>query len=142
MTGTSLQTAPDAGIYSIREVAQQLGVSAHTLRYYEREGLLSVPRADSLQRRYGAREVELLRFLLALRGTGMPIALMRRYMELAHAGESTVTERRALLTEHQRAVTAQISALQADLDAIGRKITLYDRMSGQSMQESRIKGVN
>ncbi|ULH16859.1 MerR family transcriptional regulator [Deinococcus sp. KNUC1210] len=136
-----LQTAPDAEIYSIREVAQQLGVSAHTLRYYERQGLLSVPRADSLQRRYGAREVELLRFLLALRGTGMPIALIRRYMQLAYAGEITVTERRALLTEHQRAVTAQISALQADLDAIGRKIALYDRMSGQATHEST-KGVN
>ena len=136
MTGTVTQAAPAADIYSIREVAQQLGVSAHTLRYYEREGLLSVPRADSSQRRYGAREVELLRFLLALRGTGMPIALIRRYMALVYVGESTVTERRALLLEHQRAVTAQIAALQADLGAIGRKIALYDRITGST------KGVN
>ena len=134
MTEAATRAVPEAGIYSIREVAQQLGVSAHTLRYYEREGLPSVPRAEASQRRYGPPEVGLLRFLLALRATGMPITLIRRYMALVYAGESTVTERRALLLEHRRAVTAQIAALQADLGRVERKIALYDRLQPRSTE--------
>ncbi len=123
---------------SIGEAAQVLGASVHTLRYYEREGLLSVPRQDAqpaqenrnAQRRYGQDELGLLRFLLALRATGMPMVLIRRYMALVRAGEATVPERRQLLTEHERAVTGQIAALQLNLKAIEAKIEKYDRTQG------------
>ncbi|MFC4452696.1 MerR family transcriptional regulator [Deinococcus sonorensis] len=129
-------TAATAIGYSIREAALELGVSVHTLRYYEREGLLSVPRLDSAQRRYGPQELERLRFLLALRGTGMSMALIRRYMRLVGQGDGTVAERRALLLEHQQAVTEQIRTLQHDLGAIRRKLEIYDRLTG------RTEGVN
>jgi DNA-binding transcriptional MerR regulator len=133
---------------SIGEAARRLGASVHTLRYYEREGLLNVPRLDrfqpelarhaqvgnvqarSAQRRYGEGELDLLRFLLALRATGMPIRLIRRYMALVRLGDGTVTERRDLLVEHQRAVTAQIAALQDNLKAIELKIGKYDLIGG------------
>lgn len=121
---------------SIGEAAQRLGVSVHTLRYYEREGLLNVPRTEqvqqarSAQRRYGESELELLRFLLALRATGMPMGLIRRYMALVRLGDGTVTERRELLVEHQRAVTAQIAALGNNLKAIEHKIGKYDLLGG------------
>jgi len=111
---------------SIGDAALRLGVSAHTLRYYERVGLLEVPRLSSTQRRYGPQELEWLRFLLALRATGMPMQLIRRYVDLVHTGENTVTERKGLLLEHQRAVEAQIAALHESLGAIERKIRWYD----------------
>ena len=131
--GVTVSSQPDtqpaqsvaAGL-SIGEAALRLGVSAHTLRYYERVGLLEVPRLRSTQRRYGPQELEWLRFLLALRATGMPMQLIRRYVGLVRTGENTVTERRALLLEHQRAVKAQIAALHESLGAIERKIQWYD----------------
>ena len=125
-----------AATLGIGEAAQRLGVSVHTLRYYEREGLLNVPRTEqvqpsrSAQRRYGEGELELLRFLLALRATGMPMDLIRRYMALVRLGDGTVTERRELLVLHQRAVTAQIAALQDNLKAIAIKIGKYDLIGG------------
>lgn len=111
----------------IREAAAFLGVSAHTLRYYEREGLLTVPRAAGGERRYTAGELETLRFLLHLRGTGMGMAGLREYVALARQGDGTVAARRALLVRHERAVTARMEDLQADLHAIRRKIEKYDR---------------
>ncbi len=134
---------PAAGL-SIGEAALRLGVSVHTLRYYERDGLLNVPRLPAAretetvqppdsrhaQRRYGESELSLLRFLLVLRGTGMPMSLIRRYMALVRAGEDTVAERRELLVSHQRAVTAQIAALGENLKAIEQKIVKYDRAGG------------
>ncbi len=113
-------------LLGIGEVAARLGVSVHTLRYYERAGLIDVPRQEGGVRRYSGREVELLRFLLALRATGMPIALIRRYIGLARLGDTSETERRALLVEHRENVLARIEALGTDLGAIERKIERYD----------------
>lgn len=123
---------------SIGEAALRLGVSVHTLRYYERDGLLNVPRLDRLgpqptrnaQRRYGESELELLRFLLALRATGMSMSLIRRYMALVRLGGGSVTERRELLVEHRLAVTAQVAALGKNLKAIETKIGKYDLIGG------------
>lgn len=111
----------------IQEAAALLGVSAHTLRYYEREGLLTVPRAAGGERRYTERELEMLRFLLRLRGTGMGMAGLRDYVALARQGDGTVAARRELLVRHEQAVVARLEALQADLEAIRHKIEKYDR---------------
>ncbi len=107
---------------SIREAAEVLSVSAHTLRYYERVGLLGVPRAASQHRRYSARELEALRFLLRLRATGMPIAAIRQYVTLAGQGESTTAQRTALLLAHRADVLAQMERLRGDLAAIEHKL--------------------
>ncbi|GAA4004773.1 MerR family transcriptional regulator [Deinococcus rubellus] len=127
MPSATLTPSVQGPMLSIGEVAARLGVSVHTLRYYERAGLLDVPRQESGVRRYSGREVELLRFLLALRATGMPIALIRRYIGLARLGEVSETERRALLVQHREDVLARMRALKTDLGAIERKIELYDQ---------------
>ena len=119
----------------IHEAAALLGVSAHTLRYYEREGLLTVPRAAGGERRYTERELETLRFLLRLRGTGMGMAGLREYVTLARQGDGTVAARRDLLLRHEQAVTARLEALQADLLAIRRKIETYDRQHSPSLHK-------
>ena len=83
---------------SIAEAAAATDVSTHTLRYYEREGLMLTPidRASSSHRRYSDADISWVRFLTRLRLTGMPIAGIRRYTELVRVGESTVPERREL----------------------------------------------
>jgi len=115
---------------SIQEAAARLGVSPHTLRYYDREGLLDVPRASGGERRYSERELTLLRFLLHLRGTGMGMAGLRAYMALVREGEHTAPERRALLVRHEQEVEARLLELQADLSAIRAKIARYDAHLG------------
>jgi DNA-binding transcriptional MerR regulator len=73
------------------QAAEQSGFSLDTLRYYERIGLLNgISRAPSGHRRFGDDDLEWLGVLRCLRDTGMPIARMRRYAELAREGEPTV----------------------------------------------------
>src|ERR671926_529289 len=90
---------------TISDAAAKSGISAHTLRYWERAGLLRpVTRNGSGHRRYAEDDLELIKFLIKLRATGMPIRQVRRYAELMAEGEDTNEERLALLTEHREAV--------------------------------------
>ena len=110
--------------FSVSDIARETGVSAHTLRYYERIGLLpEVERAASSgHRRYHERHVHWIRFLRRLRSAGMPIATMRRYVALAQAGDASRPERMAILEAHRNEVARQIEELQAHLDVLDRKL--------------------
>jgi DNA-binding transcriptional MerR regulator len=112
--------------YSVREVSDQTGLSAHTLRWYEQVGLLDpVDRDTAGRRRYVATDMDRLRFLLKLRSTGMPVRDMIRYVDLARRGPTTVAERLEILVEHRQRVLTQIEALTDDLKIIEYKIDLY-----------------
>jgi DNA-binding transcriptional MerR regulator len=112
---------------SIAEAARETGLTPDTLRYYEREGLLLQPvdRASSSHRRYGERDLEWIRLLTRLRGTGMPIRAVREYAALVRAGVGNEPERLALLQEHRAAVLAQLEATRRNLEAIDHKIAIY-----------------
>jgi DNA-binding transcriptional MerR regulator len=113
---------------SISEAARQTGLSAHTLRYYERAGLMasSVDRDDSSShRRYTEQDISWITMLTRLRGTGMPISAVREYAELVRAGEGNEAERLALLEEHRERVLGQLETVQEHLAAIDFKIDLY-----------------
>jgi DNA-binding transcriptional MerR regulator len=119
----------DSNLLTIEQVVERTGLSAHTLRYYERVGLLDpVGRATSGHRRYVEQDLAWLEFLTRLRATGMPIRHMQRFADLRRRGNATVAERRALLEEHQRAVQAHINDLQRNLEAITTKIMDYQQM--------------
>jgi DNA-binding transcriptional MerR regulator len=112
--------------FSPSQAAQQSGFSLDTLRYYERIGLLNgISRAPSGHRRFGDDDLEWLGVLRCLRDTGMPIARMRRYAELAREGEPTVAERLRLLTEHDAQVGERIAALEAQRQHLQEKINWY-----------------
>jgi DNA-binding transcriptional MerR regulator len=119
-------TAPVPAL-SIAAAALVTGLSPHTLRYYERAGLMLEPiaRATSSHRRYSEAEVEWVTFLTKLRSTGMPIRTMRRYADLVREGSGTETERLELLQSHRRTVQAQVEAAANHLKAIDYKISLY-----------------
>ena len=111
---------------AIGEAARESGLSADTLRYYERIGLIGpVARAAGDQRRYTGRDLAWIEFLKRLRATGMPIALMKRYADLRREGPSTLVLRRGLLEGHGRATRIRIDELRADLRAIEDKIDHY-----------------
>jgi DNA-binding transcriptional MerR regulator len=115
---------------TIAEAAERTGVSTHTLRYYERIGALREPpeRAPSGHRRYTERDLSWIELLTRLRATGMPIATMLRYAELARSGAATAAERRELLLGHRAEVAARVEQLRRDLELIDKKIEIYDRI--------------
>jgi DNA-binding transcriptional MerR regulator len=122
-----------ADALSISDAAQLTGLSAHTLRYYERAGLMLDPveRAPSTHRRYTADEIRWVTLLTKMRATGMPIRRIREYAELVRAGDGNEAERLALLEAHREAVLEQLDAMRANLEAIDYKIELYrDRLGG------------
>lgn len=112
---------------SISEVAERTGLTTHTLRYYEREGLMIVPvgRASSTHRRYTDADVTWVGFLTKLRLTAMPIAKMREYTELVRRGDDSTAERLELLLVHRMNVAKQLEEVTASLAAIDHKIGLY-----------------
>ena len=111
---------------SISDAGAATGLSPHTLRYYERAGLIDpVGRAESSHRRYTETEIEWVSFLTKLRSTGMPIRRMRDYAELVRAGSGNEPERLAILEEHRLAVRAQLEEARRNLRAIETKIEIY-----------------
>ena len=118
---------PGAAGWDIATTADHLGVSAHTLRYYERIGLVQVERDASGYRRYDAAGVRRLVFLTRMRTSGMSIRDLQRYVDMVEAGRDTVPERLTLLTEHRDGLRARIDELRLALAATEYKITTYTR---------------
>jgi DNA-binding transcriptional MerR regulator len=111
---------------TIAEVAARTGLTRHTLRYYERDGLmLGVDRAGSGHRRYSELDLGWIELITKLRATGMPIREVRRYAELVRAGEGNESERLELLRSHRERVRTQLATMAAYLDAIDMKISYY-----------------
>ncbi|MFJ4186200.1 MerR family transcriptional regulator [Kitasatospora sp. NPDC089509] len=112
--------------HTISEVAAASGLTAHTLRWYERIGLLDpVDRAVGGQRRYCDGDLHRLAFLGRLRLTGMSVADMLKYVDMARRGEQTYDERRRLLEAQREEVRQRIVDLQATLAVLDYKIDLY-----------------
>ncbi|ADD40243.1 MerR family transcriptional regulator [Stackebrandtia nassauensis] len=113
--------------YSIAEAARLTGMSAHTLRWYERIGLVTdVHRNHSGERRYRNDDLRWLGFVSRLRQTGMPVAEMVRYAELMRAGEHTSAERRDMLLAHRERLRAQLAELRSFETVLDFKIEHYD----------------
>jgi DNA-binding transcriptional MerR regulator len=121
-------TLVDASL-SISEAAERTGLSTHTLRYYEREGLMlsGVGRASSTHRRYSDGDITWVEFLTKLRSTAMPIAKVREYVDLVRQGEDSTPARLALLLAHRESVVAQLDEMTHSLAAIDFKIATYKK---------------
>ncbi|MFI5660592.1 MerR family transcriptional regulator [Streptomyces sp. NPDC051684] len=112
--------------YTISEVVALTGLTAHTLRWYERIGLMpDVDRSHTGQRRYSNRDLDWLALVGKLRLTGMPVADMVRYAELVRRGEQTFDERRELLEATRRDVLNRVAELQDTLAVLDHKIDIY-----------------
>ncbi|WP_082604196.1 MerR family transcriptional regulator [Acidovorax sp. Root217] len=119
---------------TISEVAERTGLTAHTLRYYERAGLIApVHRAPGGQRRYAASDMEWIGFLLRLRETRMPIGQMQAFARLRGEGNATVPERRQLLEQHLADVLAMIESMQPSAGALQDKIAHYRALETRSL---------
>lgn len=122
-------------LLTIQQVAEATGLSEHTLRYYERVGLIhSIERADNGHRRYTQNDIGWLEFLTKLRSTGMSIQEMQRYSELQRQGDATLRERVDMLKALRDKVERHMEELNANLKTIHFKIDIYSTIIGEQEQ--------
>jgi len=113
---------------TIQQAGAATGLTAHTLRYYERIGLIDpIPRQGNKHRLYREEDILWIEFLLKLRSTGLPIRKMLRYAQLRRLGNQreSVSERKTMLEQHTLSLEATLAELQDNLAVMYRKIALY-----------------
>jgi DNA-binding transcriptional MerR regulator len=125
---------------TVEQAVQETGLSADTLRYYERIGLITdVARARNGHRRYSDADITWILFLKQLRATGMPIAQMKHFAQLRREGNATVTQRREMLEQHRQNLQAQVQLIMDFMSVIDLKIARHQqheqRMIGDPAHE-------
>jgi DNA-binding transcriptional MerR regulator len=123
---------------SIGELSTASGLSTHTLRYYEKLGVLKpADRAASGHRQYRADAVAWIDFVLRLKITGMPLAEIRKYAQLRAVGDTTLRPRLTMLELHRDRLVSHISGLSESLGALDSKIKTYRKWLASSTQSAR-----
>jgi DNA-binding transcriptional MerR regulator len=121
---------------TIQEVAEATGLSAHTLRYYERVGLIHpIGREENTHRRYTVEDVGWIDFLTKLRATGMSIKDMQMYAALQRRGDETLPERIEMLKSLRDKVETHIEELNEHLKLIYYKIEFYQKIVNEKELE-------
>ncbi|MBW3696036.1 MerR family transcriptional regulator [Vibrio sp. T187] len=111
---------------NMRSFAERVGLSPHTLRYYEKIGLLSnVQRNTSGHRDYSQKDIDWITFVKRLKETGMPLSEIQGYAQLRALGADTAQQRQQLLERHKKSLQAHIELQQSHLAALETKINLY-----------------
>jgi DNA-binding transcriptional MerR regulator len=123
---------------SIGQMAERTGLSVHTLRFYEREGILASPvrRGPGGRRLYTDADAEWLTVCVNLRATGMPIPAIRQYTDLVRRGDGNEQQRLDLLRQHRTRVLAQMDTLQRCLDLISHKVAIYESITAPTSPPS------
>ena len=126
-------------MYSIQDVSKKTGLSAHTLRYYEKEGLLShVERTPGGFRQYTDEDMEALGLICCLKNTGMSLQEITRFVSLTHEGDQTLRERVELLREHRENVISRMQEMQKYLDKVTWKLNFFsEKLRAYEAQEER-----
>jgi DNA-binding transcriptional MerR regulator len=119
---------------TIQEVATHTGLTPHTLRYYERIGLIHpIQREENTRRHYTADDVGWIDFILKLRATGMSIRDMQRYAKLQRQGDDTLPERVEMLKSLRDSVEARVAELNENLKLVYYKIDYYQKVIEEQM---------
>lgn len=112
--------------YTIGDAAKILRVAPSTIRYYDKEGLLPfVERSGSGIRMFQEKDLEWLLIIDCLKKTGLSIKDIKRYIDLAQAGDDTINERLELFLKQRETVRKQIKQLQNTLDILDYKCWFY-----------------
>ena len=121
---------------TIREVAEETGLSTDTLRYYERIGLISdIRRASNGHRRYSDADIFWIFFLKQLRATGMPISQMQHFAQLRREGDTTVMQRREMLEQHRKKLEEQVESIMDFMSIIDFKIARHRAYERQALED-------
>jgi DNA-binding transcriptional MerR regulator len=114
---------------TIQEAARATGLTPHTLRYYERVGLIHpIEREENTRRRYSSDDIGWIQFITKLRATGMSIRDMQKYAELQRQGDETLPQRVEMLKMLRDQVEARIGELNEHLKIVHYKIEVYEKI--------------
>ena len=120
----------------IAEVSQRYEISADTLRYYERIGLLpSVNRTDSGIRDFNELDVRRVEFIKCMRSAGLPIDVLIEYVSLVQQGDATIEARKEILLTQRESLAARMAEMQKTLDLLNHKIEVYENALLKREQE-------
>lgn len=112
---------------TIGELSKAANISAYTLRYYEKKGLIRVARDQNSRRCYAESDIEWIKFIKRLKDTGMLLKDIKKYSQLRYAGTKTMPERLNMLKKHRKYVLEQQKKWEEYLDNLDQKITLYKK---------------
>lgn len=121
---------------TIAEVSKKYDLTADTLRYYEKIGLLNnVPRTESGIRNYDKNSCRRIEFIKCMRGAGLSIEVLARYIKLFYLGDSTHEERKNILIEERKKLIEKRDAIQTTIDKLDYKISSYDKIMSKKEKE-------
>lgn len=110
---------------TIGEVSKKFKISKDTLRYYEKEGLISPVSKQNNRREYKENDIESINFILCMRGAGMPIETLKKYINLCRKGDETARERRNILIEQREILSQKIKEMENAYNKLSYKIDFY-----------------
>ena len=111
----------------IAEVSEEYGLSADTLRYYERVGLIPpVNRSESSIRDYNELDLRRVDFIKCMRSAGLPIEVLIEYVGLVQRGDKTIEARKEILKEQRELLVSKMKEMQKTLDILDHKIEVYE----------------
>ncbi len=126
-------------VYTIKQAAEKFSLTAHTLRYYDKEGLLPfVERDQAGNRLFTENNLEWLALICCLKNSGMPLKQIREYIQCCMQGDTTLEVRRQILTAHRQEVVKQIEALNRNLEKIDYKIEHYNTACNVYVEEPEV----
>lgn len=112
----------------IAEVSEQYGISADTLRYYERIGLIPhVHRNEGGIRDYNELDLRRVDFIKCMRGAGLPVEVLIEYMGLVQQGDKTIEARKEILIEQRNLLMTRMAEMQKTLDLLNHKVEVYEK---------------
>ncbi|MCM2677910.1 MerR family transcriptional regulator [Alkalicoccobacillus plakortidis] len=112
--------------YSIGEVAEEMNLTVHTLRYYDKEGLMPfVERSPSGTRLFKESDLESLKIIQCLKSSGMPIKEIKGFIGWCAEGDSTLKQRYEMFLERKATVEAQMEELKQTMEIINHKCHYY-----------------
>ena len=115
--------------YKIKEVSDKVNLSAYTLRYYEKEGLLpNIRRNKHGIRLFGDEGLEWISLICCLRDTGMPVSEIKRYVDLCVEGDETIQTRRQIILNQKKSIEHQIEEMNVHLEKVNNKLKYYDTL--------------
>lgn len=114
-------------MYSIKDVSRVCGLSAYTIRFYDKEGLLPfVSRNGTGNRQFSESDLDMIRLICCLKNTGMHLKEIKRYIDLFMEGDHTIPCRKQMMVSHRASILQQIGELQTQLGVIETKIAFYE----------------
>ena len=113
-------------MYTIKQISEKTNLTEHTIRYYDREGLIPlITRTKSGIRQFSEDDLEWINLICCLRNSGMPLQEIKEFMQLCLKGKDSLEERRELLIRHRTRIQEQMANLENSLNIVNYKIEHY-----------------